>query len=189
MFDFGAFPTLHTERLELREFDARFVEDIFAVRGDPVVQRFNSVPHLTRDDTFRFIAERLAQYASRHEIAWALLARSLGRVVGDVTLFDWDRYHRRALIGYELARDHWGKGFADEAIRAVLQFAFTQMDLNRVEIWTSAANQSSLRLASRLGFALDGTLRKRILEDDGQLHDCAVFGLLREDWQTSRKHE
>ena len=185
MFDFGAFPALRTERIELRELDATIVEDIFAVRSDPVVQLYNAVPHLTRDETLGFIAEQQTKYVRRTELTWALMVRDLGRVVGDVTLFDWDRYHRRALIGYELARDQWGKGFAREAIRAVLNFAFEQMALNRIEIWTSAANQRSLRLAQRLGFTLDGRLRKRILEDDGQFHDCAIFGLMRDDWARS----
>lgn len=57
-----------------------------------------------------------------------------------------------------------------------------KMALNRIEIWTSAANRRSLRLAERLGFKRDGTLRKRILEDDGQYHDCAGYGVLRDEW-------
>jgi ribosomal-protein-alanine N-acetyltransferase len=134
MFDFGAFPTLRTERIDLRELDASFVRDIFAVRSDPVVQLYNSAPHLANDDTLRFIAEQRTKYSRHTEISWALLVRDLGRVVGDLTLFDWDHFHRRALIGYELAQDQWDKGLASEAIRAVLRFAFEQMALNRVEI-------------------------------------------------------
>jgi len=181
-FDFGPFPTLSTARIDLCEFDAKFVDDIFAVRGDPIVQLYNSTPHQTRDDTLRFIAEQLEKYARRQEITWGLLVRRLGRVVGCVTLYDWDVHHRRAQIGYDLARDQWGNGLAQEAVRRVLAFAFEEMDLNRIEIWTSAANDRSLKLASRLGFSLDGTLRRRILEDDRQFYDCAVFGLLRDEF-------
>ena len=57
------------------------------------------------------------------------------------------------------------------------------MALNRMEIWTSTANVRSLRLAERLGFVRDGTLRSRTLEDDGKFYDGAVFGLLRGDWR------
>jgi [ribosomal protein S5]-alanine N-acetyltransferase len=64
-----------------------------------------------------------------------------------VSVFDWDRYHRRALIGYELARDQWGKGLAQEALHEVLRFAFDKMMLNRIEIWTAAENQRSVRLS------------------------------------------
>ena len=181
-FTFGAFPTLSTARLDLLEFDSKFVNDIFAFRSDPIVQLYNSAPHQTTDETLRFIAEERDKYSQQQEIIWAVSVRSLSRAIGSVSVFDWNRYHRRAQIGYDLAKDQWGKGLAQEAVRAVLCFAFEQMDLNRVEIWTSAANERSLRLAHRLGFRLDGTLRKRILEDDRQFYDCAVFGLLREEW-------
>ena len=182
IFDFGVFPALSSARLDLVEFDPRFADDIFAVRSDPIVQLYNSAPHQTLDDTLCFIAEQREKYASRLEITWGLLLRETGRVVGCVTLFDWNAYHRRAQIGYDLARDQWGNGLAQEAIRTVLTFAFMEMDLNRVEIWTSAANERSLKLANRLGFTLDGALRRRILEDDREFHDCSVFGLLREEW-------
>jgi len=184
-FSFGAFPILCTELLDLLELEPRFVDDIFAVRSDPEVQLYNSVPHQTRDDTFRFIAEQREKYVRESQVIWALALRAPTRVVGSVSVFDWDRYHRRAGIGYDLARDCWGQGYANEAIRGVLRFAFECMRLNRIEIWTSAANQRSLRLAERLGFTGEGTLRKRILEDDGQFHDCAVFGLLQDDWSAA----
>jgi len=61
------------------------------------------------------------------------------------------------------------------------------MLLKRLEIWTSTANTRSLSLAERLGFRRDGTLRKRILEDDAQFYDCAVFGLLRGEWAVSER--
>ena len=111
MFDFGAFPVLSTTRLDLQAIDAHFVDDLFAVRSDPVVQLYNSTPHETRDQTLRFIAEQQVKYSSHQEISWAVQVRATNQVVGDVTLFDWDPYHRRALLGYELAQDQWDKGW------------------------------------------------------------------------------
>jgi ribosomal-protein-alanine N-acetyltransferase len=181
-FDFGQFPLLASERLELCAFDPKYVDDIFVIRGDPEVQLYNSEPHQTRDDTLRFIQEQLEKYERRQEITWGLQLRVSGRVVGGVSMFDWDRYHRRASIGYDLARDCWGRGLAQEAIREVLRFGFERMALHRIEIWTSEANLRSQRLAERIGFTRDGTLRERILEDDGQFYGCAIFGLLHSDW-------
>jgi ribosomal-protein-alanine N-acetyltransferase len=162
------------------DFPERGVADF--PEPSPVVQLYNSAPHRTLDDTLQFIAEQRQKFSEQAEVIWGIRLRALNRVVGSVSIFGWDRYHRRAQIGYDLAREQWGQGVAHEAIRAVLQFAFTDMALNRVEIWTSAANERSLRLARRLGFELDGTLRRRILEDDGAFHDCAVFGLLQSQW-------
>lgn len=182
-FDFGEFPVLTTERLKLVEFEPRIAADIFSWRGDPVVQLYNSEPHKTIDDTLRFIEEERDRYRQKREVIWASTLRDTGRAIGSVSVFDWDRYHRRAALGYDMARDCWGKGFATESLRAVLKFCFERLAVNRLEIWTSAANERSLRLAERLGFIREGSLRKRILEDDGQFHDCALFGLLRDEWE------
>lgn len=183
IFDFGEFPVLATDRVELCEYDPKYARDIFSIRGDPEVQLYNSAPHRTLEETRRFIEEELEAYRLKKEVIWAVKLRESQRVIGCVSIQDWDRYHRRAAIGYDLARDCWGLGLAQEAIREVVRFGFESMALNRIEIWTSAANARSLRLAERLGFTKDGTLRKRILEDDGQFHDGAVFGLLQSDWQ------
>lgn len=185
LFAFESFPKLQTIRTELVEFESGLAGDIFAVRSDPVVQLYNSSPHQTLEETRYFIAEQRQKFSEKTEIIWGIRLRELNRVIGSVSLFGWDRYHRRAQIGYDMAKEHWGQGLAYEAIRAVLQFAFEHMDLNRIEIWTSAANARSLRLARRLGFQLEGTLRRRILEDDAAFYDCAIFGLLRQDWMSA----
>src|SRR3954454_12228556 len=135
----------------------------------------SSSPMYSSERAFRKICFEKSRKHPACDI-WALSLRAPTRVVGSVSVFDWDRYHRRALIGYDLAKDQWGKGLAQEALHEVLRFAFDEMMLNRIEIWTAAENERSVRLARRLGFNRDGTLRRRILEDDGQFHDCAIFG-------------
>jgi ribosomal-protein-alanine N-acetyltransferase len=196
LFDFGPFPELRTERLWLRALDSIDVDDIFAFRGDPIVQLYNSKPHDTLEETLAFIEQQHALYRQQRECLWAVTLPytdhdvtrrdgKVGRVVGEVSIQDWDRYHRHASIGYDFTRAEWGKGYAQEACRAVLRFGFQRMNLNRIEIWTAAANTRSLRLAERLGFSKDGLLRRRILEDDGAFHDSALFGLLRSEWEAA----
>lgn len=185
LFDFGEFPALTTQRLSLCEYSAEHLDEIFAIRSDAEVQQFNSASHQSRSETLKFIEEERENYRLKKEVIWAVRRLEPKRVIGSVSVFKWDRYHQRAAMGYDLARDCWGCGYATEAMRAVLRFAFESMRLNRMEIWTSAANMRSLRLAERLGFTREGSLRKRILEDDGRFHDCAVFGLLRDEWSAS----
>jgi ribosomal-protein-alanine N-acetyltransferase len=180
-FDFGEFPALSSARVELCEYDEKDAPDIFVFRGDPEVQLYNSAPHRTLEETVAFIREERELYKHKQEVIWAMKLKASRRIVGSVSVQHWNRYHRRAEIGYELARDCWGQGLAGEAIREVLSFGFDRMGLNRIEIRTSTANLRSLRLAERLGFTREGTLRKRILEDDGHFYDGAVFGLLRSE--------
>ena len=67
-----------------------------------------------------------------------------GPVLGLCGLHDWNRQHRRAALGYDLVRSHWGRGLAFEAMQAVLRFGFEEMDLNRVEALTIVENQRSI---------------------------------------------
>src|SRR5690606_38652938 len=89
------------------------------------------------------------------------------------------RAHRRAEVGFMLAPAHWGKGYAAEAVRAVLRFAFEAMDLHRVEADVDPDNGASLRLLERLGFRREGYLRERWWPY-GAPADSVVLGLLRD---------
>jgi ribosomal-protein-alanine N-acetyltransferase len=86
------------------------------------------------------------------------------------------------ILGYDLARVYWGNGFATEGVTAVLNFAFSQMNLNRVDVCTIADNHGSVRMLERLGFVREGTRRGYSWEDDGTFHDSAIYGLLKAEW-------
>ena len=99
-FDFGVFPLLRTERLLLRELDAIDVEDIFAFRGDPVVQRLNSKPHDDVAETLAFVEELRGLYRQKREVNWGMIVPYPS--------------HEGAAPG-KVARDYWGRGFSSEA--------------------------------------------------------------------------
>lgn len=172
-------PLLRTERLTLREPLMSDAADVLVFRGDPVVQRFNDAPleDMAQAGAFiEFLREESAADRRRH---WAIVLD--GTVVGLICLHNWARRHRRAELGYDLARSHWGRGIAAEAGRAVLDYGFTAMNLHRIEAYTIADNDRSARLLTRLGFHLEGIRRAYSLEDDGHLHHGAVYGLLGTD--------
>jgi ribosomal-protein-alanine N-acetyltransferase len=175
-----ALQPIRTERLVLREPTVADARDVLVFRGDPEVQRYNDEPLATLAECEAFLEYLLAEAEADLRRHWALEAG--GRVVGLMGLHSWQRGHRRAEFGYDLAREHWGRGYATEAARAVLRFGFTTMRLHRVQAHTIADNHRSVRLLTSLGFAREGTLREFSLEDDGRFHDSAVFGLLRAEW-------
>ena len=115
------------------------------------------------------------------EVMWAVTLRGRSGVVGGVDLHQWNRFHRRAEIGYSLARAWWGQGIASEAVRAVLDFGFSRMRLHRVTAMTIADNHRSVRMLERLGFRREGTRREYSWEEDGTFHDSAIYGLLESD--------
>ena len=179
-FDYSAFPVLITDRIILRELRNEDAADLLVFRGDSEAQRFNSEPLQTLVQSLALIDEVRGDYAAQTAVPWALTLKSSGRVVGLFGYHNWNRYHRRADIGYDLARDLWGQGLATEALTAAIRFGFSDMQLNRIEAQTIADNESSTRLLGRLGFALEGTRRSYSWEEDGTFHDGAIYGLLRD---------
>ena len=179
------FRTLTTKRLSLRELRDADAADVLAFRGDPVVQRFDDPPIHSLEEAVAFIQEMRELSRSEQQQVWAI-TRADDRVIGLVSLqqFDHhgDRYHRRAEVGYGIARAWWGQGLASEAVRAALAFGFEVMELNRIFARTIADNHESVRLLERLGFTREGTQRQHSLEDDRLFHDSAVYGLLRIEW-------
>jgi ribosomal-protein-alanine N-acetyltransferase len=177
--DFSAFPVLITDRIVLRELRTEDAADLLVFRGDAEEQRFNSEPLQTLEQSVALIEEVRGDYAAQTGVSWALTLKSSGRVVGLFGYHHWDHYHRRADIGYDLARELWGQGLATEALTAAIRFGFSDMQLNRIEAQTIADNEPSTRLLGRLGFVLEGTRRSYSWEEDGTFHDGAIYGLLR----------
>ena len=106
-----------------------------------------------------------------------MLGRDDDQIAGWIYLTDADRYARSAQIGYGVRPHDRGRGFATEALVAVSRWALTAGGLQRVWLSVSTGNLASLRVAQKAGLALEGTLRRACLEEDG-LHDVAVPGLL-----------
>lgn len=181
-----AFSTLTTARLILRELFPADAADVLVFRGDPEVQKYDDPPIHTLQEATDFIEEMCQACANQEQQIWAVTRKGNDRVIGLVSLqhpdHRGDRYHRRAEVGYGLARAMWGHGIASEAVRAVVTYGFTQLKLNRIYARTIADNHRSVRLLEGLGFAREGTQRQHSLEDDGRFHDSAMYGLLRSDW-------
>ena len=176
------FPTLTTERLILRELRPEDAADVLVFRGDPYVQRFNSEPLKTVEEAAAFIEELNAGNQAGRWLEWAITLREQDRALGLVGLGSWEKYHRRAEVGYDLAHAFWGRGIGSEAVQAVLHCGFTDLNLNRIEAATIADNHESVNLLKKLGFRLEGIRRGYSWEEDGTFHDSAMFALLREEF-------
>jgi [ribosomal protein S5]-alanine N-acetyltransferase len=142
---------IRTARLVLRSFRKTDVEDALAYRADPEFARF--LPHVprpfTRADADAFVECNMTE-------PWETLPTFAvvldDRVIGTVN-FNIDPAKRRAMLGYAIARAHWGRGIAVEAASAAIDWAFAEHGL--VEIWasTAAAHVRSRRVMEKLGMA------------------------------------
>ena len=125
--------TIPTARLLLRPMAPRDVDALFAMRSDPVVQRYGSHPPWTdRQTAVDYIDRNIKAMADGTHAQFAIERREDAAVVGTCTLFHLDAQCRSAEVGYVLQVSEWGKGYASEAVSAMLDWGFEHLDLNRV---------------------------------------------------------
>ena len=177
---------LLTPRLKLRWLNESDADDYFAVFSDPQVMRYLGRPVWTdRAQALDQIAKMLDNQASGVGLRMAIELRETGRLIGDACLFHFDDANRRCETGYSLASQHWGRGYASEALEALLGYGFDTLDLNRVEADIDPANAASGRVLEKLGFRREGYMPERWIVN-GAKADTAFYGLLRSYWQARR---
>jgi RimJ/RimL family protein N-acetyltransferase len=140
-------------------------------------------PHPDRARTAAMVESILADVEALEVLQWGIERDADGRLLGTVTLIA-QGSQPRAELGYILGRDHWGQGYGGEAQRRVIEFAFDDLGLHRLEADTHPQNEASLRSLERLGFRREGTLRERWIVA-GEPSDSAILGLLAGDWRVS----
>lgn len=175
-------PTLEAARVRLRPFVDADAEDLFALQSNADVLRYwDSPPWTERSSAARFIAgcRQMAEEASGARVA--VERRSDRAFIGWCTFNSWNPEFRSASLGYCLERVAWGRGYATEATRVLLRWAFDTLDLNRVQAEADTRNVASARVLEKLGFQLEGTLREDCIVD-GDVSDSWVYGLLRREW-------
>jgi len=170
---------LTTERLFLRPIAVSDAEALFEARGDATVMRYWDWPAQDSVAAVREIfSAHIPELSDGATLWWVAALTPDGPAIGECDLSEIDRHHRRAEVGFLFARRHWGKGYASEAMEAVIAHAFGELDLERLWARFHEGNDASKRLLERLGFTYEGTMRSHIVRD-GARRDCLIYGRLR----------
>jgi RimJ/RimL family protein N-acetyltransferase len=109
-----------------------------------------------------------------------------GRLLGNMELRLTPRAFRAELGIVIQDKTQWGKGYGEDAIRLALQFAFEDLELNRVDLTTDEDNERGLRCYEKVGFVREGLLRQHRLVD-GQPMNSVAMSVLRSEWAAGRR--
>lgn len=148
-------PVLTTERLLLRMLQETDFEEYAAIHMDAEVTRFTTRTHLDRLDAWKHLAMIVGHWQLRGFGMWGVFERDSGRLVGRVGFYypdGWPDFE----LGWTMGRASWGKGYAPEAARACLDYAFDVMKRDHVISLIDPANVSSIRVAEKIGETLRG---------------------------------
>jgi ribosomal-protein-alanine N-acetyltransferase len=179
--------TLTTPRLTLRALTLADADDLFAAFADRETMRFFGDRHGCVADTralFHHVIDGAEAHTSRQ---WAICARqerSADRrsVIGSLSVNG--IVGGTAQMGFILMKEYQGRGYATEAVHAVLNHAFGALGLHRFTLHIDPENAASQRVALKLGFRLEGRMRESF-PIGGRFRDELVFGLLEKEWRAN----
>ena len=135
------------------------------------------------DNALQYTRRSLARWLLREDLAVAIVERATGRIVGGSGIHRPDWHYRLFEIGYWLRADAEGHGYVTETVQLLTRLAFDELDANRVELRIDTENIRSLRVAERLGFVLEGTLRRRLAAPGDEPTDMHVLALMPEEYR------
>lgn len=167
-------------RLTLREFSEDDLDAVLDVVADDRVTRWLSFDSRTRAQTIQMLSgvvER-AQQVPRSEYY-------LAAVLDDATLIGFARLGlngvQAAKLGYAVAADYWGRGYAVDATRLILNFGFRDLGLHRISAAIGPDNAASIAVAQRLGMTYEGCIRDHVYTN-GAWRDSLLYSLLENEW-------
>lgn len=175
-------PTLQTDRLILREWTIDDFEDFAAMSADAEVMRFlaaDSKP-LSRFASWQALTAIVGHWALRGFGMFAVTERETGRFVGRVGPLQpegWPDFE----IGWTLRSEYWGRGYATEAARRCIAYAFEELGRSHLVSLISPENTRSIKVAERLGERLEGESRLPHLPDMRVLQ----YGMHKANWRPS----
>lgn len=185
---------LTTDRLILREFVEDDWSAVLAYQRDlRYTHWIDRSPQEVKQFVQMFISQQFAQ--PRTKFQFAVVLKDNQRLIGNcgirlaVPRLHWSLAARmsesvdacEADIGYELAPDYWGRGYATEAARAIVAFGFTELHLHRISAWCIADNTGSVHVLEKVGLWLEGRLRENEYFKD-RWWDTLLYAVLENDW-------
>lgn len=173
------FPELETARLLLRQLRDSDAPEVLFLRSDERVMRYiQRPPAQTIGEALEWIRRINQSVATGESCLWGLSLKPDERIIGTITLWNIEKEHYRAEIGYVLHPDYWGKRIMQEALTAVADFGFTNLNLHSIEGQVDPHNAASIRLMERNGFVREAYFRENFFFE-GRFLDTAVYSLLR----------
>ena len=127
-----------------------------------------------------YLQSVLSAPSERRELLCTITAD--GRFAGLVGFKDTDRANRKTEIGYWLGEEYQGRGIMTRCVEALCGLAFSELNINRIQIQCAVGNTKSSNIPRRLGFTLEGIARAGELQADGRFSDIEVYSLLREEY-------
>jgi RimJ/RimL family protein N-acetyltransferase len=151
---------IQTQRLQIRKWDlARDLDDAVAIYGDPEVMRYIPCGALDRAQTERLIGRMIEKDEQQGYGIWPVVHKADGRVIGESGITQIPGQEPDIEIAWIFNKEYQGQGYATEAARAIMEYAFKELRIARLYALIDRFNARSIAVANRLGMRYDRIIR------------------------------
>ncbi len=166
---------LRTERLVLREFSLNDQDAAHRYGSDEEVTRYMTWGPNSQSDTANYLMEVVRRASTEPRASFTLAVVNLdGDLIGAAHLKFTDAEHRQGELGYVLAKDSWGFGYATEVARSLIAFGIDELGLEWITATCHPENRASARVLEKAGMRFEGTLRDH-LQVRGAWRDSQLY--------------
>lgn len=178
---------LETERLLLRRTKLSDIDEFFYMQLNPNLRRYLGPTKLGSNPEKEKKYFNEDKYNELNYYRWTIIKKEDNKILGTIYLNMHDEKARIAGIDYWIREDEWGNGYTTEASKCVLDFAFQQLDLYRIESCGGKDNPGTWRVMEKIGLKYEGTRKQAYFYYYGGVQDLVLYGLTQEEYLEDNK--
>ncbi|MBY4604115.1 GNAT family N-acetyltransferase [Bacillus sp. SPARC3] len=181
---FGHFPVLESENLVLSKIKEVHVQDVFSIYdNDKVFEYCGIIPKHNIKTVEKMISHFDRDYNKKSRIKWGIFLKSQeNTLVGIIEAMDFNQKIDMVSIGYYLAEEYWGKGFATESVCMLASFLFEKVNVNRIQAEVMPANRASKNVLIKNNFMKEGLVRQASYWSGKGVVDLEIYGILKNEY-------
>jgi len=150
------FPQINTERLILRKIEESDCDVVLFLRSDETINKFIHRPEHRKTknitDAIKHIKKLNAETETNKSFSWGITLKSDPKIIGTICLWNFSDNYKIAEVGYDLNPMFQRKGIMSEALNCVMNFGFSELNLDKIEAFTHVENENSKKLLEKNGF-------------------------------------
>lgn len=177
---------IETSRLYLRPFKYKDDDDMLKYWiSDPKIQSMYGEPtYSTKDEVYKLLNKYISSYENNDYYRWAIIEKESEICIGQIAIFLVVSKHHFGEIEYCIGSEFHRKGFATEAVNAILDFGFNRVNFHKIQVSHKENNIASKNVIQKCGFKFEGNFRDYFFVD-GKYINRLYYSLLKSEWKNS----
>lgn len=184
MIKFHGTPTLETERLILRRLVIEDAQSFFThwMSDERVTDNLIKGAHKSIKESVERVTNIVNEYEEQEFCYWGIELKATGDLIGAIDFYHFDLGTENCEVGFTLGYDWWNQGYGTESLKAVMEFGFRHMNIHKISAAHNSDNPASGKIMQKVGMKQEGLIRHMIRNAKNQYKDCAIYGILQEEY-------